>query len=303
MVNNYCVGGVPQSDETFDYPRVFQGDLVRLKWHSKRNENETQDKCLLSFPDRSYRSPWIAVIIEDKSNQAECSLSELLNQSITFINASTVIFLRDDQAAFNQPVLILVTPSSCSPFGDVEDTFNSQCCLYPPLNHTALSTESPFTSYSSSFHTPFARHHLDHRQRNRGGLERSGGEGSTLPFPPPLLISLPLDMFSDLPSQLAVASNSTQVAVTGDIVLFAESLTTSNLSTVEANNGNNASDLSSSLLLLLIVCVLFLLLGILLVPARLGICFWQRFCSFSISRSAKSRRSVCLNYITIVPLN
>ncbi|KAM3178101.1 hypothetical protein ACTXT7_003241 [Hymenolepis weldensis] len=153
------------------------------------------------------------------------------------------------------------------------------------------ATEPSFTSYSSSFHTPFARHHLDHRQRSQGRLGQSGGGGSTLPFPPPLLISLPLDMFSDLPSQLAIASNSTQVAVTGDIVFFAESLTTSNLSAVEANNGNNASDLSSSLLLLLIVCVLFLLLGIFLVPARLGICFWQRFCSFSISRSAKSRRS------------
>uniref|UniRef100_A0A158QIM5 RING-type domain-containing protein n=1 Tax=Rodentolepis nana TaxID=102285 RepID=A0A158QIM5_RODNA len=107
----------------------------------------------------------------------------------------------------------------------------------------------------------------------------------------PLLISLPLDMFSDLPSQLAIASNSTQVAVTGDIVLFAEPLTIFNLSAAEANSGNNTTDLSSSLLLLLIVCVLILLLGILLLPARLGIFYWQRFCSFSISRSVKSRRS------------
>nr|CDS33435.1 ring finger protein 150 [Hymenolepis microstoma] len=257
MVSNYCVGGVPQGDGTFDYPRVYQGDLVLLEWHSKQNENGTQDnKCALSFPDRSYNSPWIAVIIDDKSNQGGCSLSELLNQSITFINASTIIFLRDGQTAFNQP-----------------------------------ATDPPVTSYFSSFHTPFSRRHLDRRQRSREGLEQGAGD-SAFPSSSPLLISLPLDMFSDLPSQLAIASNSTQVAVTGDIVLFAEPLTIFNLSAVEANGGgNNTTDLSSSLLLLLIVCVLILLLGVLLVPARLGICFWQRFCSFSISRSVKSRRS------------
>lgn len=103
QVANYCVGGVPISDGAFDYPRVYQGDLVRLTWHSMQNENQIlNSNCLLSPPMRSYNSPWIAVIIDGKTNHPGCSLSELLNQSTSFTNASAVLFLRDAQTAFNK---------------------------------------------------------------------------------------------------------------------------------------------------------------------------------------------------------
>ncbi|EUB58454.1 hypothetical protein EGR_06741 [Echinococcus granulosus] len=138
-------------------------------------------------------------------------------------------------------------------------------------------TKASFSPSSS----PPLRHELDQRQRR--------GDSGVVPVPP-LLVSLPMDMFPDLPAQLAVASTFPQVAVTGDIELFAEppSLST----TIPTATTSTTSDLSSSLLLLLIVCILFLLLGILLVPARLGICFWHRLCFLSFTRSSKSRRLV-----------
>ncbi|KAM7532899.1 hypothetical protein Aperf_G00000128657 [Anoplocephala perfoliata] len=244
-VANYCVGGVPVGDGAFDNRKAYQGDLVRLTWHSIRNENQILNSdCLLSPPTRSYHSSWIAVIIEDRTTHPGCSLPALLNQSASFTNASAVLFLRDAQTAFNK-------------------------------------LEPSFTPYSSPSHIPLFRHYPDRRQQS----QRSGLGG---PTPSKLIVSLPLDMFPDLPGQLAVASTSNQVAVIGHIELFAESLSNSNSSN---NKSGTVTDLSSSLLLLLIVCVLFLLLGMLLVPARLGICFWQRLCCIPMSRSAESRRS------------
>ncbi|KAH9286910.1 RING finger protein [Echinococcus granulosus] len=249
-VANHCVGGLPSVDDgAFKYHRVYQGDLVRLKWHSVLSENRSLNNgCFLSRPTRLQHSSWIAVIIEDKSTQVGCLQFALLNHTTSLTDASAILFLHDGRSTLD----FLVTKASFSPSSS------------PPL-----------------------RHELDQRQRR--------GDSGVVPVPP-LLVSLPMDMFPDLPAQLAVASTFPQVAVTGDIELFAEppSLST----TIPTATTSTTSDLSSSLLLLLIVCILFLLLGILLVPARLGICFWHRLCFLSFTRSSKSRRLRKLNAAT-----
>ncbi|VDM32255.1 unnamed protein product [Hydatigera taeniaeformis] len=248
-VANYCVGGVPNvNDGAFEYHKVYQGDLVRLKWHSTQSENESPNSgCFISPPPRMQHSSWIAVIMEDMP-QTGCSQFALLNYTSSLAGAVAILFLHDAQSAFD--------------FSAIEASFSS-----PP--------SSPL-------------------RRKAAWRQRRTGRG--LVSMPPLLVSLPMDMFPDLPTQLAVASSFPEVAVTGDIELFAElpSLPT----TVHTTGANTASDLSSSLLLLLIVCVLFLLLGVLLIPARLGICFWQRLCFLSLVNSSKSRRSRKLNAAT-----
>ncbi|KAL5111412.1 hypothetical protein TcWFU_001599 [Taenia crassiceps] len=244
-VANYCVGGLPSVDE---YHRVYQGVLVRLKWHSMQSENNSLDSgCFLSTPTHMQNSSWIVVIMEDKP-QTGCFQFAPLNCTTSLTGAIAILFLHDAQSA-----------------------------SYFSANEAPVSSPLP----------SLLRRKLD-------WLQRRGSRGVV--SMPPLLVSLPMDMFPDLPTQLAVASALPEVAVTGAIELFAES--PSLPTTVPTAIANTTSDLSSSLLLLLIVCVLFLLLGVLLIPARMGICFWQRLCFLSLVHSSKSRRSRKLNAAT-----
>uniref|UniRef100_A0A5K3F3S8 RING-type domain-containing protein n=1 Tax=Mesocestoides corti TaxID=53468 RepID=A0A5K3F3S8_MESCO len=176
----------------------------------------------------------------------------------------------------------------------IEDRNAEQACSpFALVNYTVFATDAAAILFLHNFQSPFnlAAKEDDNFRSKALSLRHRLGQLLRRGANSPVFISLPIDMFTDLPNQLAAASESPLIAVTGAIEFFVESPPDRHSGAVASSSPSAPTDLSSSLLLLLIVFVLFLLLAILFVPARLGICFWQRLCFASVAYSAKTKRS------------